>query len=101
MVVFLFFNETATTQIDTYCHTLSLLDALPIFPSARTVVNWLKSFTRRSVAALVRLNRDLVLGQISALGLRRVTIDLDGTVLRTGLQVDGQDRKSTRLNSSH
>jgi hypothetical protein len=36
-------------------------------PSARTVVNWLKSFTRRSVAALVRLNRDLVLGQISAL----------------------------------
>jgi hypothetical protein len=56
-------------------------------PSARTVVNWLKSFTRRSVAALVRLNRSLVLDQITALGLRRVTIDLDGTVLRTGLQV--------------
>src|SRR3546814_14913780 len=25
-----FFNETATTEIDTYCHTLSLHDALPI-----------------------------------------------------------------------
>ena len=50
-------------------------------------MNWLKSFTRRSVAALVRLNRSLVLDQITALGLRRVTIDLDGTVLRTGLQV--------------
>ncbi len=56
-------------------------------PSARTVVNWLKSFTRRSVAALARLNLDLVLDQIAALGLRRATIDLDGTVLRTGLQV--------------
>jgi hypothetical protein len=56
-------------------------------PSARTVVNWLKSFTRRSIAALVRLNRDLVIDQIAALGLRRATVDLDGTVLRTGLQV--------------
>jgi hypothetical protein len=56
-------------------------------PSARTVVNWLKSFTRRTVASLVRLNRDLVLDQIAALGLRRATVDLDGTVLRTGLQV--------------
>lgn len=56
-------------------------------PSARTVVNWLKSFTRRTVAALARLNLDVVLDQIAALGLRRATIDLDGTVLRTGLQV--------------
>jgi hypothetical protein len=56
-------------------------------PSARSVVNWLKSFTRRSVSALARLNFGLVLDQIAALGLRRATIDLDGTVLRTGLQV--------------
>src|SRR3546814_8600359 len=27
---FLFFNDTATTEIYTYCHTLSLHDALPI-----------------------------------------------------------------------
>jgi hypothetical protein len=50
-------------------------------------VNWLKSFTRRTVAALASLNCDLVLDQIAALGLRRATIDLDGTVLRTGVQV--------------
>jgi hypothetical protein len=56
-------------------------------PSARTVVNWLKSFTRRSIAALARLNSDLVIDQIAALGLRRATVDLDGTVLRTGLQI--------------
>jgi len=56
-------------------------------PSARTVVNWLKSFTRRSVAALARLNSELVIDQIAALRLRRATVDLDGTVVRTGLQV--------------
>jgi hypothetical protein len=56
-------------------------------PSARTVANWLKSFTRRSIAALARLNSDLVIDQIAALGLSRATVDLDGTVLRTGLQV--------------
>src|SRR3546814_245384 len=29
-VLFFFFNDTATTEIYTYCHTLSLRDALPI-----------------------------------------------------------------------
>src|SRR3546814_2327341 len=28
---FFFFNDTATTEIYTYCHTLSLHDALPIY----------------------------------------------------------------------
>jgi len=51
-------------------------------PSSRTVANWLKSFTRQTVAALARLNLGIVLDQIAALGLRRATIDLDGTVLR-------------------
>jgi len=32
-------------------------------------VNWLKSFTRRTVGALASLNRDLVLDQIAALSL--------------------------------
>src|SRR3546814_17308432 len=29
--ILFFFNDTATTEIYTYCHTLSLHDALPIF----------------------------------------------------------------------
>src|SRR3546814_4696937 len=29
-----FFNDTATTEIYTYLHTLSLHDALPIYPAA-------------------------------------------------------------------
>src|SRR3546814_9076637 len=31
LAVLFFFNATATTEIYTYCHTLSLHDALPIF----------------------------------------------------------------------
>src|SRR3546814_11672358 len=31
---FFFFNESATTEIYTYCHTLSLHDALPISRAA-------------------------------------------------------------------
>src|SRR3546814_18134008 len=31
-LLFFFCNDTATTEIYTYCHTLSLHDALPIYP---------------------------------------------------------------------
>src|SRR3546814_4623037 len=34
-----FFNDTATTEIYTYCHTLSLHDALPIFLHTGIVVS--------------------------------------------------------------
>src|SRR3546814_19499353 len=33
MLCFFFFNDTATTEIYTYLHTLALHDALPIFPA--------------------------------------------------------------------
>jgi hypothetical protein len=56
-------------------------------PSERTVVNWLKTFTRRSLAALTALIHELVCDDIEFLGLRRLTIDLDGSVIRTGGQV--------------
>ena len=53
-------------------------------PSDRTVVNWLKQFTQPSLRALMRLNSELLYEQIAKLGLRRLTIDLDGTVIRAG-----------------
>ena len=56
-------------------------------PSDRTVVNWLKQFTQASLRALMRLNSELLYEQIQKLGLRRLTIDLDGTVIRTGGKV--------------
>ncbi len=61
-------------------------------PSDRTVVRWLKSFTHPSLERLSDLIRDLVYEQIARLGLTRLTIDLDGTVLRTGSKVEGTCR---------
>ncbi len=56
-------------------------------PSDRTVVNWLKQFTQASLRALMRLNSELLYEQIQKLALRRLTIDLDGTVIRAGGKV--------------
>ena len=56
-------------------------------PTARTVANWLKRFTRREVAALRCLNTALVTDELARLRLPRLTLDLDGTVLCTGMQV--------------
>src|ERR1700674_2888780 len=56
-------------------------------PSDRTVVNWLKQVTQTSPRGLMRLNSELLYEQIAELGLRRLTIDLDGTVIRAGSKV--------------
>src|SRR5437899_6207748 len=63
------------------------LCGLARIPSDRTVVNWLKQFTQASLGALMRINSELLYDQIQQLDLRRLTIDLDGTVIRTGDQV--------------
>jgi hypothetical protein len=63
------------------------LCGLARIPADRTVVKWLKGFTQASLGALARLNSELLYDQIRQLGLRRLTIDLDGTVIRTGNQV--------------
>ena len=56
-------------------------------PTARTVGNWLRQFTQATLAPLVQLNHDLVIDVIKRLALPRLTIDLDGTVVRTGATV--------------
>jgi hypothetical protein len=61
-------------------------------PSDRTVVDWLKRFTSPALERLGDLIRDLVYEQIERCRLSRLTIDLDGTVLRTGAKVDGAQR---------
>ncbi len=60
------------------------LCGLARIPSDRTVVNWLKQFTQEALQALIRLNSELLYEQIERLGLSRLTIDVDGTVVRTG-----------------
>jgi len=80
---------------------LAFLGSDPVFlrfcglhrlPADRTVVAWLKAFTPPALEALCELIRDLVYEQIEGLGLRRVTLDLDGSVLRTGSHVEGTAR---------
>jgi len=61
-------------------------------PSDRTVVAWLKAFTPPALERLSDLIRDLVYDQVERSRLPRLTIDLDGTVLRTGAKVDGAQR---------
>src|SRR5438309_6170743 len=56
-------------------------------PTARTVGNWLRQFTQTTVAPLVRLNHDLVTDAVKRRALPRLTIDVDGTVVRTGATV--------------
>ena len=63
------------------------LCGLARLPTARTVVNWLKQFTQAALQAVITLNSALLYEQIERLGLPRLTIDVDGTVIRTGSQV--------------
>jgi hypothetical protein len=57
-------------------------------PTARTVSRWLKHFTMTTVGRLQDLNAGLVARGLTALGLRTITIDVDGVVVSTGLQVE-------------
>ncbi len=63
------------------------LCGLARIPTDRTVVNWLKQFTQEALQAVITLNSELLYEQIERLGLSRLTIDVDGTVVRTGNKV--------------
>ena len=56
-------------------------------PTARTVGNWLRRFTQETLRPLIQLNQDLVLDTLARLEMPRVTLDVDGTVVRTGATV--------------
>jgi MYXO-CTERM domain-containing protein len=66
---------------------LARFAGLARLPSARTMGNWLRQFTQTTLAPLVQLNHQLVIETIQRLGLPRLTIDVDGTVVRTGATV--------------
>lgn len=53
-------------------------------PADRTVVAWLEQFTQAALQAVIAVNSDLFYEQIERLGLARLTIDVDGTVVQTG-----------------
>ncbi len=61
-------------------------------PSPMTVGRWLRRFTLEHVALLVALNTEITTAALRKLGLRRLTVDVDGSVLSTGMTVEGARR---------
>ena len=57
-------------------------------PGPRTLSRWLKRFKASSVAQLQRLNAAITASVIQKSSLRTLTIDVDGTVISTGMQVE-------------
>jgi hypothetical protein len=57
-------------------------------PTARTLSRWLQAFTMTSVTHLQAINTAVVARVLATLGLRTWTIDVDGVVVSTGLQVE-------------
>src|SRR5216117_2852291 len=56
-------------------------------PTARTVTNWLRRSTPATLRPLIQLNQELVLESLARLDVPRLTLDVDGTVVRTGATV--------------
>ncbi len=59
-----------------------------VVPTARTMSRWLQGFTMTTVAALQAINTAVVARVLATLGVRTWTIDVDGVVVSTGLQVE-------------
>jgi hypothetical protein len=63
------------------------LCGLSRLPTPRTLGRWLGQFRDRHLGALRTLNAEIVADVIRRVGLRRLTIDVDGSVVSTGQQV--------------
>lgn len=68
------------------------LCGLKRMPTPRSVGRWLGEFRARHLAALQRVNALIAARAISATELRRLTIDVDGSVVSTGLLVEWAQR---------
>ena len=80
---------------------LGVLEHDPIFlrfvgwrhlPSDRTVVRWLKTLPFEAIERVATIVRDIAYETLARSGFARITVDVDGTVLRTGRFVDGAAR---------
>jgi hypothetical protein len=61
---------------------------LAILPTDRTLSRWLGRCTASTREALLQFTGELIAESVRPLNLRRLTVDVDGTVCSTGLQVE-------------
>ena len=59
-----------------------------VVPTARSVSRWLQGFTMTTVGCLQQINTTVIARVLAMLGVRTWTIDVDGVVVSTGLQVE-------------
>lgn len=59
-----------------------------VVPTARSVSRWLQGFTMTTVGCLPQINTTVIARVLATLGVRTWTIDVDGVVVSTGLQVE-------------
>src|SRR2546427_6867468 len=88
MLLFFFFNDTATTEI----YTLSLHDALPI--SSPLVAAWRRQMLKTPLCELFGIEVPIILAPMGTC----TSAELAAAVSNEG---GLGERKSTRLNSSH
>src|SRR3546814_17735386 len=96
-----FFNDTATTEIYTYCHTLSLHDALPIYELGVLLFDRDRRGTRLTAAGTVCLQDTRRLFTVLEQARENAKAVAAGSRGSLRIAVSDGDRKSTRLNSSH
>lgn len=65
---------------------------LAALPDERTLSRWLGRFDRDSLRSLDAVNRKVVFDDVRKLGLRTLTLDVDGTIVSTGLGVEWAQR---------
>jgi hypothetical protein len=63
------------------------LSGLKRLPTARSIGRWLGAFRVRHLQGLIAFNEELVEATFARLGLGRLTIDVDGSVVSTGMKV--------------
>src|SRR5262245_65608478 len=94
LLIFFSFNDTAITEI----YTLSLHDALPIFEAfVQVALLVLAVETMRLAGAALVDQHDVAVAAHAVERRRGRGVEIHGRSARAA----GQDRKSTRLNSSH
>jgi len=91
LIVHLMLGYRRLREMERYEEDPLVLRALGLsrLPDVSTVSRRLSELDRESIRRVREVNRDLVLEPLAAMGLSRLTMDFDGSVLSTGRVAEG------------